>query len=144
MEVVEFGSEDSMSMWEQPSSSADGRLPLVKLKCTTVFLVELAMVKSGEDFVTWRRLVTYSLLNVARLVNGPDITSSSIYMLPFKGHLSQPQTCIRITELRTTAYGEWLIRTEDGEQLLKSVPHREPAHLQRVYELSQRSEENEQ
>lgn len=141
MEVVEFGSEDAVSMWEQPLS-ADGRLPLVKLKCTTVFLVELAVVKSGEDFVTWRRLATYSLLNVARLVNGPDIASSSIYMLPF--NLSQPQTCIRITELHTTAHGEWLIQTEDGEQLLKSVSHREPAHLQRVYELSQSSEENAQ
>jgi hypothetical protein len=60
-------------------------------------------------------------------------------MLPFRAHLSEPQACIRITELHTTEDGTWHIRTEDGEQFLK-FGYLEPVPLHRVDRQSQGSE----
>lgn len=139
MEALRPGCEDAAAMPEQTSTRNNGRRSLVQLQCKTVFLVDLEIIEPGDDLSTWLRVATYSLPKVARLVNASDVVNSFVHMLPFRAHLAEPQTCVRVTELHVTEEGTWLFRTESGEQFVK-FGYLEPVALRRVDRLSRGSE----
>jgi hypothetical protein len=137
MEDVEPACEDAATMPKHTSTYCKSRLALAQLECRTVFLVDLELAEAGDDLPSWRRIATHSLLNVAHLVNQPEVVNSFVSMLPFRAH--EPQACLRITELHATEDGTWHIRTEDGEQFLK-FGYLEPVPLHQVARQSHGSE----
>lgn len=136
MEDVEPSCEDATTM-SKTSTHSKSRLTLAQLECRTVFLVDLELAAAGDDLPSWRRMATHSLLNVAHLVNQPEVVNSFVSMLPFRAH--EPQACLRIIELHATEDGIWHIRTEEGEQFLK-VGFLEPVALHQVARQSHGSE----
>lgn len=139
MEALRPDCDNAETMQQQTSTRNSGWYSLVQLQCRTVFLVDLEVIEPGDDLRTSFRVATYSLPKVAQLLNAPDVVESVVHVLPFSGHITRPQTCVRITELHTTEEGTWLFRTESGEQFVK-FGYLEPVALHRVDRLRRGSE----